>query len=315
MQLKNKTVCLVGGSGFIGRALVEKLARAGTRVTVLTRNAVRAKNLKPMGDVGQITIMSGDALQDSDLERVMSSADYVVNLVGIFHPSGKQNFENTQAELPQRISNMAKSFNTKKIVHISSIGADLNSNSIYQKTKAEGERNLLRTSPNSTILRPSIVFGPGDGFFDRFAKLAMLAPALPLLGGGKTKFQPIFVGDVSDAILYCLANKQTDGQIYELGGPAIYTFEELLTYILNVIDKKRMLLPVPVVAMKFPAALMSILPNPPITLDQLRMLDTDNVVSKNMANITSLSITPQPIEAHVPVYLNCYRQGGKFAQS
>ncbi len=315
MLLKNRTVCLIGGAGFIGRALVEKLARAGTRITVLTRNAVRAKNLKPMGDVGQITIMSGDALQDSDLERAMFSADYVVNLIGIFHPSGKQNFESAQAVLPQRISYIAKRLNTKKIVHISAIGADLNSNSIYQKTKAEGERNLLRSSPNSTILRPSIVFGPGDGFFDRFAKMAMVVPALPLLGGGKTQFQPVFVGDVADAILYCLANKQTDGQIYELGGPTIYTFEELLTYILNVIDKKRMLLPVPLVAMKIPAGLMSILPNPPITLDQLRMLNMNNVVSDNMANITSLSITPQPIEAHVPIYLNCYRKGGKFAQS
>ena len=200
----------------------------------------------------------------------------------------------------------------KKIIHLSAIGADLNSNSRYQKTKAEGERNLLRHSPNSTILRPSIVFGPGDGFFDRFAKMAMVAPALPLIGGGETKFQPVFVGDVADSILFCLNYSLTNGQIYELGGPSIYSFKELLAYMLRVIGKKRPLIPIPVFAMHIPAAIFSIFPNPPITVDQLRMLEKDNVVDEKINNITSLGITPQPIEAHVPNYLSCYRQGGIF---
>ena len=315
MQLRNKTVCIIGGSGFIGRALVEKLARAGARITVLTRNAVRSKNLKPVGDVGQITVMSGDALLDDDLARAIQSADYVVNLVGIFHPSGKQNFENAQAELPQRIAQIADQAEVTKIVQISAIGVDLNAASTYDRTKAEGERSLLRLAPNSTILRPSIVFGPGDGFFDRFARMAMIAPALPLLAGGNTKFQPVFVGDVAESIIYCLSNSQTDGQIYELGGPSIYSFKELLVYMLSAIGKKRALIPVPIFAMKVPAAMASILPNPPITRDQLRMLDTDNIVNENMLDITSFGITPQPIEAHVPNYLSCYRQGGIFASS
>ena len=313
MKLQNKTVSVIGGSGFIGRALVEKLARAGARINVLARNAVRSKNLKPMGNVGQITVMSGDALIDEDLNRAMSSADYVVNLIGIFHPSGKQNFENTQSELPKRISQFAKTLGIKKIIHLSAIGADLKSNSCYQKTKAEGERNLLRHSSNSTILRPSIVFGPGDGFFDRFAKMAMIAPALPIIGGGKTRFQPVFVGDVADSILFCLNNSQTDGQIYELGGPSIYSFTELLAYMLKVIGKKRPLISIPVFAMQIPAAMFSMLPNPPITADQLRMLGKDNVVDDDVLDITSLGITPQPLEAHVPIYLSCYRQGGIFA--
>lgn len=315
MQLRNKTVCIIGGSGFIGRALVEKLARAGARITVLTRNAVRSKNLKPVGDVGQITVMSGDALLDDDLARAIQSADYVVNLVGIFHPSGKQNFENAQAELPQRIAQIAEQAEVTKIVQISAIGADLNAASTYYRTKAEGERRLLRLALNSTILRPSIVFGPGDGFFDRFARMAMIAPALPLLAGGNTKFQPVFVGDVAESIIYCLSNSQTDGQIYELGGPSIYSFKELLVYMLSAIGKKRALIPVPIFAMQVPAAMASILPNPPITRDQLRMLDTDNIVNENMLDITSFGITPQPIEAHVPNYLSCYRQGGIFASS
>ena len=315
MQLRNKTVCIIGGSGFIGRALVEKLARAGARITVLTRNAVRSKNLKPVGDVGQITVMSGDALLDDDLARAIQSADYVVNLVGIFHPSGKQNFENAQAELPQRIAQIAEQAEVTKIVQISAIGADLNAASTYYRTKAEGERSLLSLALNSTILRPSIVFGPGDGFFDRFARMAMIAPALPLLAGGNTKFQPVFVGDVAESIIYCLSNSQTDGQIYELGGPSIYSFKELLVYTLSAIGKKRALIPVPIFAMQVPAAMASILPNPPITRDQLRMLDTDNIVNENMLDITSFGITPQPIEAHVPNYLSCYRQGGIFASS
>ena len=315
MQLRNKTVCIIGGSGFIGRALVEKLARAGARITVLTRNAVRSKNLKPVGDVGQITVMSGDALLDDDLARAIQSADYVVNLVGIFRPSGKQNFVNAQAELPQRIAQIAEQAEVTKIVQISAIGADLNAASTYYRTKAEGERSLLRLALNSTILRPSIVFGPGDGFFDRFARMAMIAPALPLLAGGNTKFQPVFVGDVAESIIYCLSNSQTDGQIYELGGPSIYSFKELLVYMLSAIGKKRALIPVPIFAMQVPAAMASILPNPPITRDQLRMLDTDNIVNENMLDITSFGITPQPIEAHVPNYLSCYRQGGIFASS
>ena len=313
MQLQNKTVSIIGGSGFIGRALVDKLARAGTRINVLTRNPVRSKNLKPIGDVGQINIIQGDALIDADLNRAMHSADYVVNLIGIFYPSGKQNFENTQSELPKRISQIAKELDVKKIIHLSAIGAELNSKSRYQKTKAEGERNLLRNSPNSTILRPSIVFGPGDGFFERFAKMAMVAPALPIIGEGETKFQPVFVGDVAESILFCLKHSFTDGQIYELGGPSIYTFKELLTYMLGVIGKRRPLIPIPIFAMQIPAAMFSIFPNPPITTDQLRMLEKDNVVDDNIPNITSLGITPQPVEAHVPNYLSCYRQGGIFA--
>ncbi len=313
MQLQNKTVSVIGGSGFIGRALVEKLARSGARITVLTRNPVRSKNLKPIGDVGQITIMQGDALIDDDLKRAMSSANYVVNLVGIFHPKGSQNFENLQSELPNRISQIAKTLDVKKIIQLSAIGAELNSNSRYQKTKAEGERKLLRNSPNATILRPSIVFGPGDGFFDRFAKMAMVAPALPVIGEGETKFQPVFVGDVAESILFCLKHSFTDGQIYELGGPSIYTFKELLIYMLEAINKKRPIVPIPIFAMRIPAAFFSFFPNPPITADQLRMLEKDNIVDENMPNITSLNITPQPIEAHVPIYLSCYRQGGIFA--
>jgi len=315
MQLRNKTVSVIGGSGFIGRALVEKLARAGARVTVLTRNTVRSKNLKPLGDVGQITVIGGDALVNDDLTLAIQSADYVVNLIGIFHPSGKQNFENAQAQLPQNIATVAQKTGIKKIIHLSAIGADLNSSSNYLRTKAEGERGLLSVAPSSTILRPSIVFGPGDGFFDRFAKMAMIAPALPLLGGGTTKFQPVFVGDVADSILYCLTHQQTDGQIYELGGPSIYSFKELLAYTLSSIGKKRGLIPMPIFAMQLPAALASILPNPPITRDQLRMLSSDNIVNEKMPDITSFGIIPQPIEAHVPNYLSCYRQGGIFASS
>ena len=185
--MNQKTVTVIGGAGFLGRSVVEKLAKQGARVIILCRNADKAKMLKPLGNVGQITAVAGDALQDDVLEKVIAPADMVVNLIGILAPSGKQNFKATQAELPARIAKIASQHNVSKIVHISAIGADAKSKSQYAVTKAEGERALLLGFSPVTILRPSIIFGPGDGFFNRFGQMAMVAPALPLIGGGKNK--------------------------------------------------------------------------------------------------------------------------------
>lgn len=316
--LKGQVIGVIGGTGFIGRAVVKKLADAGAQVLVLCRNADRAKRLKVLGDVGQVSVLAGDALNDAALARLIAASDKIVNLVGILHPSGKQNFENTQAELPARIAKMAKGQDLQKIVHVSAIGADANSASAYARTKAAGEAALAKDGAKScvqapTILRPSIVFGPGDGFFNRFGQMAMIAPALPLIGGGKNKMQPVYVGDVAQAICIALAESATDGQIYELGGPHVYSFKELMALTLQAVDRRRALVPVPFAMMALPAAVAGILPNPPVTSDQLKLLKLDNVVSAKAKGIADLGITPQPVEAHIFDYLAPFKPGGRFA--
>ena len=311
--MKNKTVTVIGGAGFLGRAIVERLAKSGARIIILCRNADKAKMLKPLGNVGQITAISGDALDDNVLSSVIEPADYVINLIGILAPSGRQSFQATQADLPKRIAEMASASSVEKIVHISAIGADLKSKSRYAVTKAEGERVLLRGFSPVTILRPSIVFGPGDGFFNRFGRMAMIAPALPLIGGGKNKMEPVFVGDVADAVMESLTNSQTDNQLYELGGPSIYSFRELMELTLKAVARKRALVSVPFGMMHLPASFTQLLPNPPLTRDQLYLLEQDNVVSKKAKTFADLGITPQPAEAHIFDYLAHLRPGGRFA--
>lgn len=311
--MKNKTVTVIGGAGFIGRSVVEKLAKKGARVIILTRNADKAKMLKPLGDVGQITLVSGDALKDDVLASVIAPADMVVNLVGILAPSGKQDFENTQAQLPERIAKLAKEHGVMKVVHLSAIGADLKSKSRYAVTKASGERALLRGFSPSCILRPSIVFGPGDGFFNRFGQMAMIAPALPVIGGGHNLMQPVYVGDVADAVVEALSNPKTDDQIYDLGGPSVYSFKELMAMTCRAVGRKRALVSVPFALMHLPASVLQLLPNPPVTRDQLYLLQGDNVVGEKSLGFKELGIKPQAVEAHIDSYLAHLRKGGRFA--
>ena len=311
--MKQKTVTVIGGAGFIGRSVVEKLAKQGHRVIILCRNADKAKMLKPLGNVGQITVIAGDALRDDVLEKVIAPADLVVNLIGILAPSGKQNFSATQAELPARIAKIAKANGIEKIVHLSAIGANAKSKSRYAITKAEGERALLRGFSPVTILRPSIVFGPGDGFFNRFGQMAMLAPALPVIGGGKNLMQPVYVGDVSDAVITSLSDAASDDQIYELGGPRIYSFRELMSLTCEAIGRKRALVSVPFALMHIPASVMQLLPNPPVTRDQLYLLEQDNIVGNRAKTLADLGLSAQSVEAHVFDYLAHLRAGGRFA--
>lgn len=312
--MKQKIITVIGGAGFIGRSVVEKLAREGARVIILTRNTNKANTLKPLGDVGQITAVSGDALDDAALESVIAPADMVVNLVGILAPSGKQSFEATQADLPKRIAALAKMHNVEKIVHVSAIGADLKSKSRYGASKAEGERSVLRGFSPTTVLRPSIVFGPGDGFFNRFGQMAMLAPALPVIGGGRNLMQPVYVGDVADAVVTALSNPETNDHVYELGGPNVYSFKKLMEMTCAAVGRKRPLVSVPFALMHIPAAFLQFLPNPPVTRDQLYLLEQDNVVGKTAKGFADLGIKPQSVEAHISDYLAHLRPGGRFAQ-
>jgi NADH dehydrogenase len=312
-NLSGQTVSLIGGTGFVGRALAVKLLNAGARVIVLARNAERAKRLKTGGEIGQLTAVPGNALDDADLFSVLSPADIVINLVGILAQSGQQTFSALQRELPLRIGRMAKEAGCQQIVHVSALGADLKSPSIYARTKAEGERGLLRQSPNAVILRPSIIFGPGDNFFNRFGQMAMFAPALPLIGGGKSLMQPVYVGDVADAILAASSIENAKGQIYQLGGPQTYSFADLMRFTLRCVGRRRMLVTIPFSIASLPAALSGLLPNPPLTLDQLKLLKADNVCQKSAPGLADLGITPTAIEGVVPDYLMPFRPGGRFA--
>ena len=308
-----KTVAVIGGTGFIGRNIVEQLAKSGARVKILTRNADRAKFLKPMGDVGQITAMAGNALDEDTLRMVMSGVDAVVNTIGILAESGTQRFASLQAELPGRIGKIASELGITSVVQLSAIGADDKSSSKYARTKAMGEAALLKACPTATILRPSLVFGAGDGFFNRFASMAVIAPGLPVIGGGKNKVQPVYVGDVASATVTALEGKAHQGKIYELGGPDIMTFREVMAYILKLTKRSRALLPIPFGVMGLAAGAMSVLPNAPVTRDQLKQLKTDNIVAANALTLKNLGIEATPVDLIVPEYLARYQPGGRFA--
>ena len=313
-----KTIAVIGGSGFVGRAIIELIAKHSARVIVLCRNAEKAKYLKPMGVVGQITLVSGDACDDETLERVIAPADAVVNLVGILAETGSQKFTALQAELPGRIGAIAAKHDVESVVHVSAIGASTTSPSIYSRTKAAGETALLSAFPKAVILRPSIVFGAGDSFFNRFASMAMLAPALPLPGGGGMLMQPVYVGDVAAAIAAGLGltrtRKKMEGETFELAGPNIFSFRQLMELTLSHIKRRRLLMPVPLWAMRCGAVFAGLLPNPPLTVDQVRLLASDNVADPSRPGLSEIGITPTPVDTILPQYLARFRPGGRFAR-
>ena len=313
-----KTIAVIGGSGFVGRATIELIAKHSARVIVLCRNAEKAKYLKPMGVVGQITLVSGDACDGETLERVIAPADAVVNLVGILAETGSQKFTALQAELPGRIGAMAAKHDVESVVHVSAVGASATSPSIYSRTKAAGEAALLSAFPKAVILRPSIVFGAGDSFFNRFASMAMLAPALPLPGGGGMLMQPVYVGDVAAAIAAGLGltrtRKKMEGETFELAGPNIFSFRQLMELTLSHIKRRRLLMPVPLWVMRCGAVFAGLLPNPPLTVDQVRLLASNNVADPSRPGLSEIGITPTPVDTILPQYLARFRPGGRFAR-
>ena len=319
-----RTVAVIGGSGFVGRATIEMLTREGARVIVLCRNAERAKFLKTMGVVGQVTLVAGNALNDADLERVIAPADAVINLVGILAEGGTQRFDSLQGELPGRIGEMATRHGLTDVVHVSAIGADAASSSTYARSKAAGEAALHAAFADAVILRPSIVFGPRDSFFNRFAGMAMIAPGLPLPGGGRMRMQPVYVGDVVAAIAVALGFRAAPsvkgaqpvrGGIFELGGPDSYSFKELMQITLAAIGRKRLLVPVPLGLMSLGAMVTGLLPNPPLTMDQVRLLAVDNVVSDGARGLSDLGIAPTSVATILPDYMGCYRPRGQFSRN
>jgi len=304
-------VTVFGGAGFVGRAVVRELARAGARVRVACRRPDEALRCKPMGDVGQIVPVAANVRDDASIAAAVQGADTVINLVGVLYERGRQTFRAVHAEAPGRIGRAARAARARRLIHFSAIGADPASPSAYARSKAAGEAAVRTAFPDATILRPSIVFGPEDDFFNRFAGLARVLPALPLIGGGHTRFQPVYVGDVADAVMAALAAPDTAGRIFELGGPRVYSFRALMEILLAEIHRHRLLVPVPFWLANAEALFLECLPKPLLTRDQVRLLRTDNVVAPGAAGFADLGISPTALEVILPTYLHRYRRGGR----
>lgn len=312
----SRLVTIFGGSGFVGRHLVRALAKEGWRIRVAVRRPDLAGHLQPLGTVGQIHAVQANLRYPESVARAVKGADAVVNLVGILHESGRQNFSAVQAQGARIVAEAAAREGITNFVQMSAIGADAQSGADYARSKAAGESAVLKAVPSAVILRPSIVFGPEDQFFNRFAGMARMLPFLPLIGGGETRFQPVYVGDVAAAAKAALAGGAKPGAVYELGGPETRSFKELLAYILAVTGRSRPLVPLPFAIAKIQASLMQLLPNPLLTVDQVTMLETDNIVSNAATaegrTLAGLGITPHSYEAIVPSYLYRFRKHGQF---
>lgn len=310
-------VTVFGGSGFIGRHVVRALAQRGYRVRAAVRNPNLALHLLPLGNVGQIQPVQANLRMRWSVDRAVEGADYVVNLVGIMHESGRQTFNAVQDFGARAVAEAARAQGAK-LIHLSAIGADAASKAAYARTKAAGEKAVFDTLEDAIVFRPSIVFGPEDAFFNRFAAMARVSPVLPLIGGGHTKFQPVYVDDVAEAIARAVDGEVAGGRIYELGGPQVASFRELMEEILAVVGRKRLLAPVPWWVAKLQGAVLGLLPNPLLTTGQVELLKSDNVVSQAARDegrtLEGLGITPQATDAILPSYLWQYRPAGQYTK-
>jgi uncharacterized protein YbjT (DUF2867 family) len=310
-------ITIYGGSGFIGRHVVRAIAKTGARMRVAVRRPELAGHLQPLGEVGQINPVQANVRFPDSLLAAADGADAVINLVGILFPSGKQTFEAVQDEGARHVAEAARAGGAKALVHLSAIGVSPDAASVYARTKAEGEAAVKDVFPDAVILRPSIVFGPEDDFFNRFAALARIAPALPLIGGGNTRLQPVFAGDVAKAVIAGLTGKASAGAPYELGGPEVLTLKEVMERVLTYTRRKRLLVPVPFWLAKIKGAFLQLLPGPLLTLDQVRLLQADNVVSeaakRSGRTLEGLAIEPVAVAAVVPGYLEQFRPRGQFS--
>ncbi len=316
--MNNALVTVFGGSGFLGRHVVRALAKAGWRIRVAVRHPASAYFLLPMGTVGQIQVVKCNARDAGQVAAALKGAQAAINLTGILYQRGAQSFAGLHVEAAANIAEAARAAGAATLVHVSAIGADADSRARYAATKGEGEAAVREAFPDAAILRPSLLFGPEDKFFNKFAWLARLMPALPLVGGGHTKFQPLFVGDAAAAVLKCVEDVSTRAKTYELGGPTVYSFKELMQVVLAQTCRKRLLVPIPFFAAKIKAfflqgsALLGI--EPLLTMDQVELLKTDNVVHAGAPGMSELGIAPTALEAIVPSYLWRFRAKGQFEE-
>jgi uncharacterized protein YbjT (DUF2867 family) len=314
---KPRLVTVFGGSGFIGRHVVRALTRRGYRVRVACRNPHAAIHLNTLGNMGQVHAVQANLRYRWSVDRAVEGADHVINLVGILYESGRQRFDAVHDFGARAVAEAARAAGAT-LTHASAIGANINSPAGYGRSKAAGEQAVLETLADAVIIRPSIVFGQEDNFFNRFANMARFSPVLPLIGGGHTKFQPVYVGDVAEAYARSVDGALQPGAIYELGGPQVLTFRQCMEEMLEVIDRKRMLVPVPWAIARLQARILGLLPKPLLTLDQVHMLQVDNVVSEEAREqgrtLEGIGIPLHALHAILPTYLWTYRPAGQFTQ-
>ena len=329
----SELVTVFGGTGFVGTYVVRALARKGWRIRVAARRPKLGYRLPSFGDVGQIQLTAADIGSREQVDAALAGASACINLVGILAPSPGSGFRKVHEEGARTIAEAAAARGITRFVQMSALGADPRSPSQYARTKAEAEAAVRKAIPSAVVLRPSVVFGPEDDFFNRFAAMATWSPFLPLIGGGKTRFQPVYVGDVADAAANALERGPAAGQTFELGGPGVYTFKELMQLVLHETNRRRALAPLPFGAAELiglggeisgfaVSSLFSVFgkrgamaaPPPPLTGDQVRLLKRDNVVSAGARGLEALGVAPTSVESIVPDYLWLYRKGGQFAE-
>jgi NADH dehydrogenase len=313
-----KLVTIFGASGFVGRYVVRALCKDGWRVRAAVRRPHLAHDLRVMGDVGQVEIVQANVRMKASVEAAVQGADTVIDLVGVLWSQGANSFQAIHVDAARDIAEAAARAGVRRLVHVSALGADAASPSAYARTKAEGEAAVRAAFPKATIVRPSVVFGPEDIFFNKFAGMAALSPILPLIGGGKTRFQPIYAGDVGAAVARILSLKDA-APVYELGGGQVYSFKALMEIVLRETHRKRVLLPLPFEAAGLIGLVgdlqAAVLPwTPVITTDQVKLLKADNVAEHGLPGLAALGVEPTGVEAVVPTYLWKYRKGGQFAQ-
>ena len=312
MSAQRKIITVFGGTGFLGRHIIHALARTGAQIRVATRVPQRAYFLRPSGEVGQIVPFACHVHDGASVANALRGATHAVNLIGTLFEHGKNGtFDKLHHLVPKRIAEQAGEANLEGFVHISALGASTQSASTYSRTKALGENAAMQTFDRSTVLRPSVVFGPEDDFFNRFAEMARLSPFLPVVGGGATTFQPVYVGDIAKAvhtIITAPCPQKHAGQTYELGGPETLSFRACLERMLTVTHQDAKVLSLPVPLAKLLAVFGSILPKPPLTLDQIKSLQSDNVLSGHYPVLQDLGITPTALGAILPSYLNQYKK-------
>ena len=319
-------VTVFGGSGFIGRYVVQRLARRDIVVRVAVRDVEAAQFLKPMGAVGQVAPIETDLRDPASVARALDGADAAVNAVSLYVERGKTTFFSVHEEGARTVARAAAEAGVGRLVHVSGIGVDANSPSRYARSRAAGEALVRDAFPDVTIMRPSVVFGPEDAFFNTFGALARLFWALPLFGvrrtdafpfyeAGFTKMQPVYVADIADAIVAALEDDKTKRSVFELGGPEVYSFADLIRLVCEETGRKRMLVPVPFWAASIMGAMMSLMPDPPLTRDQVKLLKSDNVVGKKALGLKDLGVSPTAVETILPTYLQRFRKGGRFGQT
>lgn len=310
--MTRRVATIFGGSGFVGRHIVKRLASQNWTVRVAVRDPERAAFLKPMGEAGQIVLVRADIGDADSVAPVVANATAVINLVGILFERGRRTFQRLHVDGAETVAKATKAAGVKCFLHMSAIGASMDSAASYARTKAAGERAVAAAFDGATIHRPSVIFGPEDNFFNQFAQMARFTPALPVFS---TRFQPVYVGDVAEAFVRSMNDTSTRGKTYELGGPRVMSFKEIMQLVLRETRRKRFLVPIPLTLGSLQATFLEFLPKPPLTRDQVRLMGNDNVVAAGALTLHDLGIEPTPVEAIVPSYLGRFRDPAHQSQA